>query len=200
MSLCSIASYNKKNIPGELSQKELQELDNKITFNIALFLKEFVKCDNVGYNNQTNEYILMFNEEENLVLSNDDLDEVFNSFKEIYCISNNQKVPFSNLKPHNEEDEKFLDIMRMAQNNINRKENGVHTIDSVIMGITSKSGSNYNLFNIWGLTIWQLMEVNSVMHKDDNAYFTKVGIYTGNIDVKKSKIKPKDLDCSVRDD
>ena len=155
-------------------------------------------CYVVRYDEKENEFLVILGESY-VVLNADDMNEIFNSFKEIYCIVTNQKQPFADAKPRNAADEEFLAIIRKAQNNINRKKNGIHTIDSVIMGVTSKTGSNYNLANVWDLTVWQLMEVNSIMHKDDSAYFTKIGIYTGNIDAKKAKIESKDLDWTVRE-
>ena len=198
MSLCSIASYNENEVPDNFSEAELRQLKNDMILNKAVFIKEFVKCDDVRYDEKENEFLVILGESY-VVLNADDMSEIFNSFKEIYCIVTNQKQPFADAKPRNAADEEFLAIIRKAQNNINRKKNGIHTIDSVIMGVTSKTGSNYNLANVWDLTVWQLMEVNSIMHKDDSAYFTKIGIYTGNIDAKKAKIESKDLDWTVRE-
>lgn len=201
MTMCSIPSYGDKPIPEEWSEAEKIKLQNEITMSYAVFLHTFVKCDDVQYNPTGNEFRLVFNGEENtyLILYESDMKIIFSAFKDIYCLSgSSDNIPWKNAKPRNKEDEEFLAIMRNAKMKIDAKKNGKHTIDSIIMGITAKHQS-YNLFNIWDLTMWQLMETHSKMYGIDNAYFTKIGIYTGNIDTKKNKIEANELSWSTRD-
>lgn len=196
MSLCSVSAYNKNDVPSGFSEDEIHKLNEQMVFNTAIFLKEFVLCDNIQYNPQDNEYRIG-NNNEFIALNKEDMNEIFSAFREIYSLSG-EKVAFADAKPKTKEHEEFLAVIRKAQANIDRKKNGERTIDGIIMGVTSKHPS-YNLTNIWDLTMWQLMETYTTLHKIDNAYFTKIGIYTGNIDMKKSKITNKELDWSVRD-
>ena len=157
---------------------------------------EFVECDNIQYDHEANEFLLTVGETM-VILKEQDVNDVFAAFKEIYSLGGG-KVAFADAKPKTKEHEDFLAVIRKAQAKIDRKKNGEHTVDSILIGVTSKHPS-YNLLNIWDLTVWQLMETYSVLHKIDGAYFTKIGIYTGNIDMKKSKITNKELDWSIRD-
>ena len=198
MTMCSIPSYGDKPIPEEWSDADKEQLNNEIVFSYAVFLKTFVKCNDVQYNPQKKEFVLVV-DDNYIVLNDSDINKIFEVFRETYALGNGKdNVPWSNAKPRNKEDEEFLRVMRQAKMKIDAKKNGKHTIDSIIMGVTAKHQS-YNLFNIWDLTMWQLMETHSKMYGIDNAYFTKLGIYTGNIDTKKSKIEPNELSWSVRD-
>lgn len=198
MGLCSISSYGDKPIPEEWSEAEKLKLNNEIVMSYAVFLHTFVRCDDIQYDSVKKEFRLIFNENPHIALSEEDMKIIFSAFREIYCLGGSDNVPWKNAKPRNKEDEEFLAIMRKAKMKIDAKKNGKHTIDSIIMGVTAKHQS-YNLFNIWNLTIWQLMETHSKMYGIDNAYFTKIGIYTGNIDTKKNNINPAELGWSTRD-
>ena len=196
MTLCSVASYNKDEIPNTLSEAEKESIKQQMVFNTAVFFNEFVECDNIKYDHEANEFLLTVGETM-VILKEQDVNDVFTAFKETYSLGGG-KVAFADAKPKTKEHEDFLAVIRKAQAKIDRKKNGEHTVDSILIGVTSKHPS-YNLLNIWDLTVWQLMETYSVLHKIDGAYFTKIGIYTGNIDMKKSKITNKELDWSIRD-
>lgn len=198
MTYCAIPSYKDKPIPKEWSELEKEKLNNEIVLSYAAFLHKFVKCDSVQYD-QSNKLFRIVNGKNYEVLNDKDMGAIFEAFKEVYCLSGSKdNVPWKDAKPRNKEDEEFLAIMRKAKAKIDEKKNGKHTIDSIILGVTSKHQS-YNMFNIWGLTMWQLMETHSKMYGIDNAYFTKIGIYTGNIDTKKAKIEANELGWSTRD-
>ena len=147
MSLCSVTSYKEEDIPKDFSEIEVQKIKNDMTLNMAVFIKEFVKCNEVRYDKSKDEFLIVFNEHEYIILNTKDMRDIFEAFKEAYCIQTSEKQPFAEAKPQTAAQEEFLKIARKAQNNINRKKNGTHTIDSVIMGVASKIGSNYNLFN-----------------------------------------------------
>lgn len=193
---CSISGF-KDNQPSDLNQLEIEKLNKEMMFNYAIFLHEFVQCDNVQYDAMSEEFRIKNNLEE-IILSNTEMNELFDNFREIYCLGDSGgKDLFEGAKPITEEGKKDLAFFRKAAAKINAKHDGNHTIDSIVMGITAKHPS-YNLLNIFDLTVWQLMKTHSTMYKVDDVYFTKIGIYTGNIDTKKSKIKPKELDWSTR--
>jgi len=196
--LCSTASY-KDNIPINLNNIELEKLNKEIVLSYAIFLHEFVMCDRVQYNERNKEFII-FNKEKDIILSENEMNILFDNFKQIYCLGNPKEDKlFSGAKPITEKGKELLEIFRKATAKVNSAKSGVHTIDSIIMGVTSKHPS-YNLLNIFELTMWQLMKTHSAMYKNDSIYFTNIGVYTGNIDTKKSKIKPEELDWSVRTD
>ena len=194
--LCGISGF-KNNQPSGLSQLEIEKLNKEIILNYAIFLHEFVQCDSVQYDVISKEFRIKNNSDE-FTLSDNEMNELFDNFREIYCLGDSSgKDLFENAKPITEEGKQDLDFFRKAAAKINSQQNGSHTIDSIIMGITAKHPS-YNLLNIFDLTIWQLIKTHSAMYKMDDIYFTKIGIYTGNIDTQKSKIKPKELDWSTR--
>lgn len=198
MTMCSIPSYANKPVPEDWSEAEKEKLNNEIIFAYAVFLKTFVKCDEIQYDRLSKEFRLSLGDDK-IRLSDSDMKKIFSEFKIIYCIGNSEEnVPWKNAKPRNKEDEEFLAIMRAAKMKIDEKKNGKFTIDSIAMGVATKHYS-YNLFNIWDLTMWQLMETHSKMYENDNSYFTKIGIYTGSIDTKKNKINPSELSWSTRD-
>lgn len=196
MFLCSVSAYKDKEIPHDMSDQEKEQLNNQMLLHKAIFLKEFVLCEDVQYSNN-GFYRLVFKNKSVIDLSNDDMNLIFTAFREIYCLSGG-KVAFEDAKPATERGKKFLEMMRKGKASIDAKKSGNHTIDSIIMGVTSKH-SSYNLLNIWDLTMWQLMQTHNIMYKIDGAYFYKIGVYTGNIDTEKSKTTARELDWSSRD-
>ena len=199
MSMCSVPFLKDKTIPSEWNENDKERLRNEITFNYAIFLKNFLKCANVQYDYKNDIFRVIEENNQLLNLTNNDLKIIFSVFKEVYCLNGSiGDAPWKNAKPRNKEDEEFLAIMRKAKTNIDVKKNGKQTIDSIIMGVTTKHPS-YNLINVWDLTIWQLMTTHSKMYKNDSSYYTQIGIYTGNIDTKKNKIEPNELSWSSRD-
>lgn len=200
MSLCAITTYIDKPIPQEWSEIEKQKIKNDIVFSYAIFFKTFVKCDDVQYIPTENEFRLLFHKDgSHIALSESDIKQIFVAFREIYCMGNPQdNVPWKDAKPRNKEDEEFLAIMREMQMKVDRKKNGEYTIDSIIMGVSAIS-STYNLFNIWDLKMWQLMNTHSRMNKKDSIHYTRTGIVAGTIDTKKNNINPSELSWSIRD-
>ena len=195
-SLCSISSLKSDNKPKNLTEEEEKDFFEKRTLKIAIFIREFIECENVQYDSRKEVFIIS-NGNEITELSSKDIDDIFDDFKDIYCLAGGKPL-FEGAKPITEKGKDVLEKFRAATEKVNRKNNGVHTIDSIIMGITAKHQS-YNFINIWNLTMWQLMKTHSAMYKNDNIYFTNIGIYTGNIDSTKMKMKQKELDWSIRD-
>lgn len=198
LTLCAISGYKDNKELQELTGQEKELLDKQLIISYAIFLNKFVRCDNIQYHDEDNSFDLIFNEDNHVItLSEQELYKIIDEFRYIYCLSSKNKY-FSDAKPITEEGQKMLEMFRIAKEKVESSKNGNVTIDSIILGVCSKIGSPYNLFNIWGLTIWQLFEVHSKLHKNDNIYFTNIGIYTGNIDVEKAKFKSSDLNWSCR--
>lgn len=194
--LTGISLFKEKELPDDMTDQEIEQIHKNMIMNYAIFLKTFVKCDNVQYDNVNNQFRI-FNDNEIIILTNDELNILFDDFKNIYFLAGEE--PFADAKPITERGKELLDIFRKAKVKVDAKKNGVMTIDSVIMGVTAKHPS-YNLFNIWGLTMWQLMQTHNTLYQIDDIYFINIGIYTGNIDTKKMKTKPEELRWSVRKD
>jgi hypothetical protein len=64
------------------------------------------------------------------------------------------------------------------------KQKETINLRSIISGLAWKSGSP-NLQSILELTNYQLYDGFKRLEKIDNVYYTLLGIYTGNVDVKK---------------
>jgi len=192
---CSIGNYNAEK-PKELSEREEREYNDQIELSRAMFLKIFVKCDNVQCLGD-NGYRLIFGEEY-MPISREEMIMIFDAFREIYCLSSG-KVPFADLVAKTERGKKGLEMFRKAKAAEDARQHGEHTIWGTIMGVSTHHNS-YNLLNIWDLKMWQLMKTHTQLFKEDNIYFTRLGIYTGNIDNSKNKIKPKELDWSIMND
>ena len=199
MFLCSVSSYKDRELPQGLSELERQQINKEMILHVAVFLREFVQCHNVQYNESANEYRLLFEDSEKIIdLTEMDMSIIFKTFREVYCLSDGKQA-YNDAKPITDRGKKFLEMMRKGKASIEAKNGGSHTIDSIIMGVTSKHNS-YNLLNVWELTMWQLMQTHKIMYKIDGAYFYKIGVYTGNIDTEKSKTTNKELDWSTRTD
>lgn len=189
---CSISNYGAEK-PSNLTEKEEKEYKNQIELFRAAFLKLFVMCDNVQSLGDSN-YRLVIGEDF-VSISEDELYMIFDAFREIYYLSSG-KQPFADLVAKTERGKKGLEMFRKAKAADNARQHGEHTIWGIILGVATHSHS-YNLLNIWDLKMWQLMKTHSQMFKNDNIYFTKLAIYTGNMDTSKNKIKPKELDWSI---
>lgn len=73
-----------------------------------------------------------------------------------------------------------------------RKGNKEITLNGIITGICSKSNS-YNLFNIWNLTVYQLMAQYYGIEQDENYRYVLTSIYSGVYDLKKSNTKLENI-------
>ncbi len=185
-------------------QQELEKdeaVQKQLLISYAIFISLVIVCDKVQYVQETSCFRI-YNGEEMIDLSDKDMDIIMQAFKEVYCLtggSGKSSKMIDNAKPVTEQGKKDIEIFKQAMAKIDASRNGITTIDSMIAGIAAKTGSPYNYFNIWNLTVWQLFSVHAHMYKEQNIYFTNIGIYTGNIDTKENKIKPKDMSWSCRD-
>ena len=199
LDLCAISSLKDSEKYKELEKDEA--VQKQIVFSYAVFINLVLACDKVQYVQDTNCFRIYVGEKM-IDLSEEDMNIIMNNFKEIYCLtggSNGNKRLIDEAKPITEQGKKDVEIFKQAIAKVDATKNGVTTIDSMIAGIASKTGSPYNYFNIWDLTVWQLFSVHAHMYKEQNIYFTNIGIYTGNINAKENKIKPKDMSWSCRD-
>lgn len=196
ISLCGISGYKMAELP-EMNAIEQIVFNKQMDLKIAIFLNEFVKQDNIQYDESTDEFIVIVGKSETR-LTRADIDKVFENFREIYCLTGG-KQPFNEAKPITDEGKELLEIFRKAQVKIDTKKNGNVTMGSIMLGVSVKHPS-INLINIKEYTVWQLMQTHSWLYKVDDVYFTKLGIYTGNIDTKKANIKPEELNWSGRMD
>lgn len=198
ITMCSVPRI-KKNV-------NTSEIDNEkavcqFLMLYSMFFETFVRCEKVQVDILKEEIRLVLPDNTNVILNDSDIEKIFSVFNKIYCLdgyTDGKGELWNNAKARNKEDEEFLKVMRSAQHKINMKNNGEQTIDSLILGVTARHNS-YNLLNIWELTIWQLIRTNAKLQKIDDSYYTQIGIYTGNIDVKKNKIKNHELSWSVKD-
>lgn len=199
LTLCSTPSLKNEINLKDFEDSQKEEIKRQIDFSYAIFLNTMIKCKTIQYSQTDSRFRIVDDSGDIIELSDRDINTIFSSFKEVYCLAGGNKKSKTEAKPITKEGEEVLRILQEAQRKVDEKNNGVVAIDSIILGVTSKEGSPYNLFNVWDLTIWQLHQVHNRMYKNDNIFFYNLGVYTGNIDTKKSKMKNRDLNWSCRD-
>lgn len=139
-------------------------------------LREFIKCDDVNYQQDFKEFVLI-NNSELISLNEQDLIEIFDILIQMYQI-------------HIEEEdiEGAEDVVELLKELVEfqkecEKKNGI-TMDSMIEAITVKHNS-YNLLNIWDLTIYQLYQTYKRIILVDSYNEINHWKYPGFIDISK---------------
>jgi hypothetical protein len=126
-------------------------------------------------------------------------EEKFNDIKDIikkmYAISRSEKKLSDEINPDlavDEETRKFAEEILEEKKKNNKKHKGNITMMGVINGICSKNNS-YNLFNIWDLTVYQLMFQYYGIEQGENYGYILESIYHGVYDTKKNNFKIEDI-------
>lgn len=125
-------------------------------------------------------------------LTEDKFDDLMSLIKTMYSVNRNKnKVNNDELDPYlaiDEEAKKLAEEFAEfeKENNKNKNKNGI-TLNGIINGICSK-GIGYNLFNIWDLTMYQLMAIYNGIEQLNNYEYIMTSIYSGVYDTKKLKI------------
>ena len=116
--------------------------------------------------------------------------------RKIYVV-NTGKSNGSNLELNpdlatSEEARKLAEEFAEEEKKLKGKNKTNITLNGIIKGICSKS-NNYNLFNIWDLTMYQLMVQYYGIEQDENYGYIMTSIYSGIYDIKKNKLNINDI-------
>lgn len=144
------------------------------------------------FNDVFNEFVVWRKDETPIRLGRNKIDNVFGIVKEMYCL-NKRDDTSDKLTPINDEVAQALKEFQEWEDSLPQKNSEI-TLNSIIEGLSVKS--EYSLFNIWDLTVYQLMrtfyKVNDAEHIDN---ITKA-VYAGTVDGKAIK----DLHWAKRSD
>lgn len=111
-------------------------------------------------------------------------------FKKAYCVNRGSKKSTTSINPDlavDEETKKFAEEILELQNQGNKKQKGNITLMGIIEGICSKPNS-YDLFNIWNLTVYQLMIQYYGIEQNESYGYILSSVYAGVYDTKKNKL------------
>lgn len=128
-------------------------------------------------------------------ITKDKFDGLMELIKKMYVINRNNKVK-SKFNPDmavDEETRKLVEELAEAEKELKSKfKNKSVTLNGIVTGICSKPNS-YNLFNIWNLTIYQLMVQYYGIEQDENYGYVLDSVYHGVFDLKKSGTKLENI-------
>jgi len=130
-------------------------------------------------------------------INEDKFDGFMELFKKMYA-ANKGKKSKSKFDPNmaiDEETRKIVEELAEAERKHKEKRkkgNKDITLMGIILGICSKS-NNYDLFNIWNLTIYQLMAQYYGIEQDENYGYILESVYHGVYDLKKSGTNLEDI-------
>lgn len=131
-------------------------------------------------------FFSIIHENENGVLSKENYNEFLDAVTLQFCI----KFDEQSYNPANEKAREMIERLNKGKaKKPSVKNDG--TLIRLISGLANKS-LQYNYFNIWDLTIYQLHDACNKIGILDDIYYTLLGYYTGNI--RKEDIDFKKLD------
>lgn len=172
-----------KDILDEQTIKSMSMYDMSCSFiDIREFFLDFLNTftyHNWYFNDVFNEYVCSLGENKRLIINRKNIDNILETARKMYCVpKRKERVQTSSeiesiLKEFEEFDKKTK---------YNKKQGGI-TLDSIILAVSTRHHT-YNLFNIWDLTVFQLLETYRQLEKDDNWHYTMTGAYAGTIDTK----------------
>lgn len=111
--------------------------------------------------------------------------------KKMYVVNRGEKSSNLEIDPNmavDEETRKFAEeIIEEQKKNKNKNTKGI-TLNGIIEGVCSK-GIGYNFFNIWDLTVYQLMIQYYGIEQNENYGYIMSAVYAGLYDTKKNKLE-----------
>lgn len=139
---------------------------------------------------QFNDFVAYDSDKKRIRLTEKKFDGFMEVFKKAYCVNRGSKKSTTSINPDlavDEETKKFAEEILELQNQGNKKQKGNITLMGIIEGICSKPNS-YDLFNIWNLTVYQLMIQYYGIEQNESYGYILSSVYAGIYDTKKNKL------------
>lgn len=136
-----------------------------------------------------NDFVAYDENKKRLRITKDKFDGLMDIVRKMYVINRGKKATSTIINPNmavDEETKKFAEEILELQKQGN-KQNGNITMMGIIEGICSKPNT-YNLFNIWDLTVYQLMIQYYGIEQNENYGYILSSVYAGIYDTKKNKL------------
>ena len=136
-----------------------------------------------------NDFIAYDENKKRLRITKDKFDDLMDIVRKMYVINRGKKATSTIINPNmavDEETKKFAEEILELQKQGN-KQNGNITMMGIIEGICSKPNT-YNLFNIWDLTVYQLMIQYYGIEQNEKYGYILSSVYAGIYDTKKNKL------------
>lgn len=129
----------------------------------------------------THEFVSSTNKNR-ITIGKKEIEDIFHIIQETYCVTK-ESNKYEDIKTKTQEGEDLLKEFMLEEEKINKNKTPSITLKSIIKGVSSRP-SNYNLFNIWDLTIYQLMETFYTLNMYDNYNYSMTSVYQGIMDSK----------------
>lgn len=136
-----------------------------------------------------NDFVAYDKNKKRFRITKDKFDGLMDIVRKMYVINRGKKTTSTIINPNmavDEETKKFAEEILELQKQGN-KQNGNITMMGIIEGICSKPNT-YNLFNIWDLTVYQLMIQYYGIEQNENYGYILSSVYAGIYDTKKNKL------------
>lgn len=178
----------------DLFVKQVKGLEEVSLFDVVIAVEDirnkFIKMFNV-FTIHTWEYIevagvgklLSKNEkDEKIQINKNNFQIILDIIKRMYCVNRSEKEDYNAV--NEEVAEAFREFEEWEETL--KKEDEEITLDSIITGVSIKS-KKYDLFNIWELTIFQLMMTYFGLEQEDAYDRVMSAVYAGTLDGKVAK-------------
>ena len=132
------------------------------------------------FNDVFNEFVTHINDKERIRLNQQKIDEIFQVVKEMYCIPERK---LERKKVDKEIDEILKEFEEFNKKTKYKEKNKGLTLDSIVLAVSTRHNT-YDLFNIWDLTVFELIQTYRQLEKNDHWDNIMQGIYAGTVDSK----------------
>lgn len=122
------------------------------------------------------------NDENRKTLTKEFFDDLREVCSEMYCLKKPKEDVKTKAKTKYGED--LLKEFMEEEKKINRFKEASVTLQSIVFSICSRNGSNYNMFNIMDLKMYQLIKIYYHMIQSDSYFYTLASVYNGKMEAK----------------
>lgn len=147
---------------------------------ISVFILNDKEINSVQYINATNEIVVIYNGNISRI-NRRNIDDILYIIKKLYC--KNMSSRESDRDDIDDEMKQLLREFEEEERKIRNKKGAIITLNSIIEFVCSKHNS-INVFNVWGLTVYQLMITYLRLEKISNYENILNGLYHGSVNFK----------------
>lgn len=132
------------------------------------------------FNDVFNEFVTHISDTERIRLNQKKVDDIFEVVKAMYCIPERR---LEEVKVDKEIDNIMKEFEEFNRKTKHKEKSHGLTLDSIVLAVSTRHNT-YDLFNIWNLTVFELMKTYRQLEKNDHWDNVMQGIYAGTVDSK----------------